>query len=100
MVGTVTGIRPMPGTRPRTGLPLAKPYVYRGTGSEMTPAEIVAHLRTQIVEQQYAGVLAIQDAQQLTRSEARIAMCPPCLDYDGCHDCHGVPCKCACQDES
>lgn len=33
------GIRPWPGSAPRTGLPFLKPYVYRGTGVDtLTPS--------------------------------------------------------------
>jgi hypothetical protein len=44
-------VRPMPGGI-RNGLPEPKPYVYRDTGTEMSPAEIAAHLRRENAERQ------------------------------------------------
>lgn len=46
-------VRAMPGsTQPRNGLPPSRGYVYRGTGREMSPAEITGHLRRKIRERQ------------------------------------------------
>lgn len=98
-------VRTAPGSTPRTGLPEGRPYVYRGTGREMSPGEIVEHLHARIAARQ-AGALP-EAAGELERRAApapqaamrpELAMCWFCWE-ERCEACTGGACKCACQDD-
>lgn len=86
-------VRPMPGGI-RNGLPGRKPYVYRGTGTEMSPAEIVAHLRREIARRP----AAVPAAAQVPRPVVTLHMSEDCWD-DECRYCPGTACACACHDD-